>query len=498
MAEQTYMNYVSPATQGVDWSGLSSKLSTKFETIEKERQAERDALDQMSRDNEKLVNSYIPGKDQTFKEMILRGADDARNKIMYWEKELKAGRLKPKDFQINNNNLKDYWGTLANNAKNYDQRVADVITRQQEGKSGVLEAELLKNWTDATDVKSNSVVVGDDGRVYTSKFDRTTGQPIGKVSDIRLLSLPENIQVNKIDLPSEIQNYTADWQPATMFSKDPDNPNIEITTESVKVKPEYKLMKERIYNAIAPDSNPRAQVSVLGDNGAFDVNFYYTDEEYDQKYDEALTKLKEEKAILGEEVTDNDIDMIDLSLIKMGVDENNMYNPVLTDEQRKSVRDFISNQIDMTTEDKITKNKSLEYQIELEGKKQTLAEKKAADAAKNKANSSSGKSSSSSEINPNLKTMWNNFTSRSANLVSRWLYDDYKLELENGKYTLYKQERAAYNPKASVMAETPTYEWKAVMTGISNINDIADAINTTKISDREKKGYTLFGGELDN
>ena len=495
MAEQTYMGYVSPTTQGVDWSGLSSKLSTKFETIDKERQAEKDALDQMSRDNEKLINSYTPGKDQTFNEMILRGADDARNKIMGWEKELKAGRLKPKDFQIKQNNLKEYWGTLANNAKNYDQRVADVITRQQEGKSGVLEAELLKNWTDATDVKSNSVVVGDDGRVYTSKFDRTTGQPIGKVSDIRLLSLPENIQSNKIDLPTEIQNYTADWQPATMFSKDPDNPNVEITTESVKVKPEYKLMKDKVANAIAPDSNPRAQVSVLADNGALDVNFYYTDEEYDQKYNEALTKLKEDKAILGEEVTDDDIDMIDLSLIKMGVDENNMYNPVLTDQQRKSVRDFISNQIDMTTEDKITKAKSLEYQIELEGKKQTLAEKKAADAAKKKASSSSG---STAEINPQLKTMWNNFNSRSANLVSRWLKDDYKLTIENGKYTLYKQERAAYNPNADITAETPMYQWKAVMTGISNINDIADAIDLNGIANAEKRGYTLFGGELDN
>lgn len=499
MAEQTYMGYVSPTTQGVDWSGLSSKLSTKFETIDKERQAEKDALDQMSRDNEKLVNSYTPGKDQTFNEMILRGADDARNKIMGWEKELKAGRLKPKDFQIKQNNLKEYWGTLANNAKNYDQRVADVITRQQEGKSGVLEAELLKNWTDATDVKSNSVVVGDDGRVYTSKFDRTTGQPIGKVSDIRLLSLPENIQVNKIDLPSEIQNYTADWQPATMFSKDPDNPNIEITTESVKVKKEYELMKERIYNAIAPDSNPRAQVSVLGDNGAFDVSFYYTDEEYNQKYDELFSKLQSEKEILGQEITEDDLNNIDMSLVRMGVDENNMYNPDLTEGQRQAVKDFISNQIDMTTEDKITKNKSLEYQIDLETKKFEQSKNKGSSGG-----SSSGGPTKSEIVDvtaaKQLKNLFNKKTVAATNLINDYLDSGYKLVLlNNGSYKLQQLQNAGdeiiRDQKTNKIIPTEKV-WKDVKT-FRTFDTLNRYVSWSSARDAVKTGSEI-GGELDN
>jgi hypothetical protein len=446
MAEQTYMGYVSPTTEGVDWAGLSSQLSTKLKTVETERQAERDALSKMAFDNETLVNSYVPGKDQTFNEMILRGADDARNKINYWTKELEAGRLNPRDFKTKQTNLKEYWGTLSNNAKNYDQRIADSLTRQQEGKAGALEAEILRNWTDATDVKSNSVVVGDDGRVYTSKFDKATGNPTGQVSDIRLLSIPENIQFDKIDLASQIENYTADWQPATMFAVDPNSENVELISESVMNQPDYDLMKKSVINAIAPDSNPRAQVSVLADNGALDVNFYYNDDEYDQKYNEMLSKLKEDKAILGEEVTQDDMDMIDLSLIKIGIDENDMYNPVLTDNQKNAVKEFISNNIDISSEDKITRRKSLEWEIGVKNKQLSLQEQRIAAAeraAARKAAAASAKVSKTAAeekvIEDQFKGLFNQKTNTAIQALQPYMLSGYKLILSNGKYQVQKQ-----------------------------------------------------------
>lgn len=500
MAEQTYINYVSPTTQGVDWTGLSDQLSTSLSTIEAERQAEREALDKMALDNTILVDSYVPGKSQNYQEFILRGANDAKEKISFWNKELKAGRLKPSDYKIKMNNLKEYWGTTANNAKNYDQRINDIVARQQEGKSGAVEAELLRKFTDATDIKNNALVVSDDGRVYTSKFDRATGQPTGEVADMRLLALPENIRADKIDLASQIENYIADWQPATMFAVDPDNPNVEIISESVKNQKDYELMKTKILNAISPDSNPRAQVSVLADNGALEVNFYYTDDEYNQKYEEALANLKAEKSALGEEVSQEDIDMIDLSLIKMGVDENNMYNPILTDEQRDAVKEFISNNIDIRTEDKITKEKSLEYQIETEQKRLTLAEQRARNAGKGKSKSSSTKDSDYTVKGVDqLRNMFNNFNSRAGVQVTRWLKPGFKLVYENnGTYSLYEQQKPEYNPNSQVDESTNTLVWKKILHTIKDIDYISDAIDKSNITSTIKGGMNLFGGELDN
>ena len=498
MAEPiTYMGYQSPENR-VDWAALSDKFSTELKDVEEKRQLERDTLDKMALDNTVLVSSYVPGKDQTLNEMVLRGIDDAKGKISNWNKDLKAGKLKPSEYKTRMNNIKEYWGVMANNAKNYDQRIADVVTRQQEGTSGVMEAELLKQWENSTDVKSNAVVVGDDGRVYTSKFDRTTGQPTGEVTDMRLMSLPENIMANKVDLVTEIDNYTADWQPATMFATEGD---IDITSESVKNQGNYELMKQKVANAIAPDTNPRAQVSVLGDNGAYDVTFYYNDDEYTQKYDELLAQLEADKAILGEEITQEDLDNIDKSLIRMGIDENNMMNPILTDDQKQAVKDFISEQIDIRTEDKISRDIGLEYKIGMQNKKQTLAEQRAAAAAAKKASSGRSGSSKTAQVDAEtakqLKNVFDKKTVSSAKVLTDYVQSGYKVVLlKNGNYQLQKQETQDFISSGAAGATMGDKTWVAVKE-FNTFDALSPYIDYTAAKNTVKSNSTIGKGELD-
>jgi hypothetical protein len=494
MAEPiTYMGYQSPENR-VDWAALSDKFSTELKDVEEKRQLERDTLDKMALDNTVLVSSYVPGKDQTLNEMVLRGIDDAKGKISNWNKDLKAGKLKPSEYKTRMNNIKEYWGVMANNAKSYDQRIADVITRQQEGTSGVMEAELLKQWENSTDVKSNAIVVGDDGRVYTSKFDKSTGQ----VTDMRLMSLPENIKADKIDLNTEIENYTADWQPATMFATEGD---IDITSESVKNQGNYELMKEKVANAIAPDTNPRAQVSVLGDSGAYDVTFYYNDDEYTQKYDELLAQLEADKAILGEEITQDDLDNIDKSLIRMGIDENNMMNPILTDDQKQAVRDYISEQIDIRTEDKISRDIGLEYKIEMQNKKQTLAEQRAAAAAAKKASSGRSGSSKTAQVDAEtakqLKNVFDKKTVSAAKVLTDYVQSGYKVVLlKNGNYQLQKQETQDFISSGAAGATMGDKKWVAVKE-FNTFDALSPYIDYTAAKNTVKSDSTIGKGELD-
>jgi hypothetical protein len=430
--------------------------------------------------------------------MVLRGIDDAKGKISNWNKDLKTGKLKPSEYKTRMNNIKEYWGVMANNAKSYDQRIADVITRQQEGTSGVMEAELLKQWENSTDVKSNAVVVGDDGRVYTSKFDRTTGQPTGEVTDMRLMSLPENVKADKIDLNTEIDNYTADWQPATMFATEGD---IDITSESVKNQPNYVLMKDKVANAIAPDTNPRAQVSVLADNGLMDVTFYYNDDEYTQKYDELLAQLEADKAILGEEITQDDLDNIDKSLIRMGIDENNMMNPILTDDQKQAVKDYISDQIDIRTEDKLSRDIGLEYKIGMQNKRQTLAEQRAAAAAAKKTSSGSGSKTSrgakiDSEIASQLQPIFDKKSYAAAQVFNNYVKSGYKIvALKNGNYRVEKQEDTGILSKDKAGNITSGKEWKSIGE-FSTLDGIYPYLSDTSLTATVEKGFKI-GAELD-
>ncbi len=391
MAEPTYIGYQAPSQ--VDWSGLSNKLSTEFSKIEQNRQAQRDALDKMSMENMSMVNNWQPGKVQTLNEMMLRGVNDARNKNMAWNKDLKAGLITPSEYITRQNNLKEYWGIMANNAKNYDARINDAMQRQESGEAGILEGELFKLWSESTDVKNNAISVSDDGRVYMSGFDMNTKKPNGKIVDVRSLSLPDNMYANKIKLEEVLPEYTKDWDPVTLYA--PVGKNVEEKSESVKNNPNYELMKLRIANAIAPDSNPRAQVSVLGDNGVLDVQFYRTEDEYDQKYNELFSKLKQEKDILGETVTRQDYEDVKLALVKLEQNEPGIFNPVLTADQKLMVKEAIGQNIDMQMEDKITRHKSVEYQIGLEQQKLSLSQQRAANASRSR---SSGRASKTQQI----------------------------------------------------------------------------------------------------
>lgn len=431
--------------------------------------------------------------------MVLRGIDDAKGKISNWNKDLKAGKLKPSEYKTRMNNIKEYWGVMANNAKNYDQRISDIITRQQEGISGAMEAELLKQWEESTDVKSNAVVVGDDGRVYTSKFDRNTGQPTGQVTDMRLMSLPENIKADKIDLNTEIENYTADWEPATIFATEGD---IDITSESVKNQGNYELMKQKVANAIAPDTNPRAQVSVLADNGLMNVEFYYNDDEYNQKYDDLLSKLEADKAILGEEITQEDLDNIDKSLIRMGIDENNMMNPILTDDQKKAVRDYISEQIDIRTEDKLSRDIGLEYKIGMQNKRLTVSEQRLLNSQKNKSSSGSGSKPSRSaiidaEVDRQLQPIFNRRSYAAAQVLNNYVISGHKIvALKNGNYKVEKLQDTGLLSKDKAGNIISGKEWKSIGE-FSTLDGIYPYLNKKTLEDTVA-GNRQIGAELDN
>jgi len=494
MAEPTYIGYQAPSQ--VDWSGLSNKLSTEFSKIEQNRQAQRDALDKMSMENMSMVNNWQPGKVQTLNEMMLRGVNDARNKNMAWNKDLKAGLITPSEYITRQNNLKEYWGIMANNAKNYDARINDAMQRQESGEAGILEGELFKLWSESTDVKNNAISVSDDGRVYMSGFDMNTKKPNGKIVDVRSLSLPDNMYANKIKLEEVLPEYTKDWDPVTLYA--PVGKNVEEKSESVKNNPNYELMKLRIANAIAPDSNPRAQVSVLGDNGVLDVQFYRTEDEYDQKYNELFSKLKQEKDILGETVTRQDYEDVKLALVKLEQNEPGIFNPVLTADQKLMVKEAIGQNIDMQMEDKISKDKTLEYQIALEKQKADTALKNAS-----KTSSTSKTSKSDKELEEYLKGINKAFENKDWQTVNLALKGgpegDAKITIKNGKYYVSLKGKAAFDMTATAGRPNPPNESTWIDFNIRDFSDLSNYINQTnyKKSNIAKK-ISSKPFELDN
>lgn len=352
-----YAGYVSPE-KAVDWQALSSQMAEKIYGIGTRRTAEKEALDQSARDLEKIVNDpSIMGKSQTFNTMILDGADNARKNIYSWNKDLKAGKITPKEYKEKLTSLQDNWGILASSAKTFDERYQEAMKRQEEGVASNLELEFLDQYGQMANITDKKIQVSQDGRVYMAKVDPNTGQVIGNVEDTRALNLPENIQVNKVDVAGTTESLTEGWDPWTIW-KDMGRGG-EMTVTDIRENNEvFGPMKAKVAESIAPNSNPRAQVSVLVDNGVLtDAAYYYDDNDYKAKRQELIDDAIQIKKTAGQAnptLTDEEIRKLETNLIKLQKEPNGVINPVLTPEQQKLAKDRVMQEVEIRMERKVT------------------------------------------------------------------------------------------------------------------------------------------------
>jgi len=350
-----YAGYVSPE-KSVDWQALSNQMAEKIYGIGTKREAEKEALDKKAKDLENIVNDpSIMGKSQTANQMFLDGAFNAKDQIWKWNKDLKAGIITPKEYSNNITNLQDNWSILASSAKTFDERYQEVLKRQEEGVASNLELEFLDKFGQMANIPNTKIQVSQDGRVYMAKVDPNTGKVIGDVMDTRTMNMPENIQVNKVDVGSTVGSLTEGWDPYTTF-KDLGRGG-ELNIEDIRDNPAYKEMKAKVAESVASNSNPRAQVSVLVDNGVLtDAMYYYDDNDYKAKKQELIDDAIQIKKTAGqkEELSDDEMKKLELNLIRLQKEPNGVINPVLTEEQQKLAKDRVMNDVEIRMERKVS------------------------------------------------------------------------------------------------------------------------------------------------
>lgn len=351
-------------TQKIDWAELSQDLAGKIYKVGEERQKKRDELDKIAADNQKVLAEFEPGKNQSLRELTLRGADQGRVLIKQWNDQLKRGEISPTDYKNKMNNIMDSWGIFAKSAKTYDERYLEVMSRQQPGEDGKVAASayevdvLTREFGDMSDLSNKTTYFDNDGRVYMATTDKNTGKIIGDVYDVRTMSYPNNIFANRVYVDDQVNDVVKNWDTKTLFEKAAKGG--ELTIESAKNQDSYKIMVERLANTIAPDNNPRAQVSILIDNGVIQNPIYYkNDDEYETVKNQAINKLIQEKKSAGIEKTEptkQELDEIELSIIKNEQGADGIINPVLTKKQKDASRDRVKQSVDIQLSEKIQKD----------------------------------------------------------------------------------------------------------------------------------------------
>lgn len=349
-------------TQPINWAELAGDLAGKVYQIGEERQKKREELDQIAADNQKLLNSWQPGKNQTFNQAVLRGADQGRVLIKQWNDDLKAGLISPTDYKNKMNNMKEYWGILAQTAKTYDDRYLEIVKRQTPDENGKIQAssfeiDMFDELAQMSNLSQSATQWDYDGRLYMANTDPNNGKIKGNIYDVRTVNLPDNIIANRVNVDDQVNDVVKNWDTKTLFEKAAKGG--ELTIESAKNQDSYKIMVERLANTIAPDNNPRAQISVLADNGVITPYYYKTDQEYTAIKEQQINDLRQLKIDAGAtdiSLTEKELYDIEISLVRKVQDRNGLFMPSLTDEQKKLARERVKESIDIQLAEQIQKD----------------------------------------------------------------------------------------------------------------------------------------------
>jgi hypothetical protein len=247
------------------------------------------------------------------------------------------------------------------------------MQRQEPDENGYVAAPdyevgfLLKEFGDDVSMKNKQLKVDESGGMYAVEVDPATGLVTNQIRDVRAMANPDNLVGVKLDLTSAVNKATENWSPDLLWRdlglKGEEN------IETIKRKEGYDQLLARTVNSIASDNNPRAQLSILTDNGVFnpangfeigDMREYVkSEEEYNQalqqKIDEELQTLKE-AGKTGEElkVSPERINKLKDLIIVWSQNEDGAWMPQLTEEQKRLAKDAVKNQIEFSFSEKVT------------------------------------------------------------------------------------------------------------------------------------------------
>jgi len=266
-----YLGYKVPEEQKpLDFAGITAKITSDIKNAQDKKQAERDAIDQHTLNTQIEVDNAQLEASKTHDEMMYDGAVDAREKLHVWQKELKAGRLDPRDFS----KLKNKMLTNINNYKNYMVELGTLssenMKRMQEDEDG----RILASWAEGLQV-SRRDQMNDPGNL-TMSFSDIDGGMVFVEKDAEGNVLRTTTQPQMMNMRNMYDNrYYMDDDIAGFADKLAEFK----TTEKVKggtqtsagpmVNPEYRKVRSRIINTILPVNDTKRVADVLLDNGGY-------------------------------------------------------------------------------------------------------------------------------------------------------------------------------------------------------------------------------------
>ena len=353
-----YFGYVPPDTT-LDWAKLTGGLVDTITGISEERTKQKEELEKINVDNQRIVSTVDSYSDQTLNGFVQSAAVDARSIIREWSRQLKNREITAAEYKSRNNNLMTNWSAVGTTAKTFNATIQEALKRQQPDENGNVVASGEELWkigklAEFGDLKNKKVFIDPQtGNLMTGVLDPATGQvdPATLVTGVAMNNV-ENIQSNKVNLNQLVANNVKNWGD---FLDDEG-----LTAISGKgLNPKLAKAKASFIGVVM--NNPSSIASVLDDNTSYDIGYYSENSERNGLINNMLKLENETRRDMGQDpMTDEEsqkyVDENSWMMIQMARDGNGIMRPVLTPEQTEKAREVIMDQIDIQLGQKITKD----------------------------------------------------------------------------------------------------------------------------------------------
>jgi hypothetical protein len=348
-----YYGYIPRSQNRLDFSKMAEGLSGSFEKAKTGRE-ERKALDEkLLTDTNKLMKEYDPGSNKTINDIAMAGANQGRDKMYEWNKQLKDGTIDRRQYTSKINNLKDNWNLLAFSSKELDERLMTSMERQSakpdgtDGDASGYEAYHTNDVFKLKDLSNKSPYIDEDGNVYLASIGEDGKMDSADVVDVKSSYNTENLVDNKVRVAKAVQDGVKNWGDVSVW-KDLGG-GATSTTEDVRQNKEaFNAAKYDLIESIMDVNNPRSVASVLVDNSNKGYEYYKTDAEKNSIIKGKLDRAAGIKgSALTEEETAKATADAESKLILSSRSVNGTWSPVITDAMIEDARETISNQIEI-------------------------------------------------------------------------------------------------------------------------------------------------------
>jgi hypothetical protein len=331
MAE--FAGYIGNQYPPTDWGKIGTNLLQQFDQENQRRKEEKEKIDNDYADSFAKIGEYEQTTDQDVNEFIYKGVDEIRNGIKTQYDLLKKGAITMADYKLYKNTAMSDWSNLNKAVKGFGSTIENSQKLITEGKMSGLGQYNSLNFAKLGDLKTAKVMINPQtGRIYRANIDPATGK-IASPNDVYSPSAminPANLVDLKVNLDDQIDPFLKRLEKVGV-AKNMGNGVIQVD-ESARNNPAFKSALDAQINAVT--ATPRSTTSILTDY----VGDYQFFESEAQKKELIAKGTPEDKLIKVQR-------------------KNGIAEPILTEQQEATAKEFVRNQIEVGVGGKETMTK---------------------------------------------------------------------------------------------------------------------------------------------